>query len=302
MWASAPRRISRRPSTESCRRLACRTVAVWPALREPLSEERRSWPGSMRELWRPAAGRFPSSNQKGMRSIPPSFWCTVRAAARRVGSLFSGNFWLTRSAGSPSTFPVTASLPALACRIFFSYSRVIEGFIQALGLRGPVLGGHSMGGGIALACALAFPEKLGGIALIGSGARLRVLSSILEGVRTRFLSGVDEIIEYSFSSRAPSDLVAEGRKKLLACPPEVVHGDFSACNAFDQMDKVDTVRLPALIVCGEEDKLTPPKYSVYLAERIPGASLCLVPEAGHMVMVEKPREVGEAVLNFLRRL
>ena len=184
----------------------------------------------------------------------------------------------------------------------FSYSHVIESFVQALGLQEPVLGGHSMGGGIALACALAFPEKLGGIALIGSGARLRVLPSILEGVRTRFSSGVDEIIEYSFSHRAPSDLVAEGRKKLLACPPEVVHGDFSACNAFDQMDKVDTVRLPALIVCGEEDKLTPPKYSVYLAERIPGASLCLVPEAGHMVMVEKPREVGEAVLNFLRRL
>jgi pimeloyl-ACP methyl ester carboxylesterase len=97
-------------------------------------------------------------------------------------------------------------------------------------------------------------------------------------------------------------LVAEGRKKLLACPSEVVHGDFSACDAFDQMDRVDKARLPALIVCGEEDKLTPPKYSAYLADRIPGASLCLVPGAGHMVMLEKPREVGEAVWNFLRGL
>ena len=187
-------------------------------------------------------------------------------------------------------------------RDIFFYSRVIESFIQARGLHGPVPAGHSMGGGIALTCGLEFPEKPGGIALIGSGARLRALPSVLEGVRTRFPSGVDEIIGYSFSPQAPPDLVAEARRKLLACPPEVVHGDFSACNAFDQMDRVDKVRLPALIACGEEDKLTPPKYSAYFAERIPGASLCLVPGAGHMVMLEKPGEVGEAVWNFLRGL
>ena len=161
--------------------------------------------------------------------------------------------------------------PGPGLQDIFSYSRVIESFIQARGLHGPIVAGHSMGGGVALACALEFPEKLGGIALIGSGARLRVLPSILEGVCTRFPSAVDEIIGHSFSPQAPPDLVAEGRKKLLACPPEVVHGDFSSCDAFDQMDRVDKVRLPALIVCGEEDKLTPPKYSACLAERIPGA-------------------------------
>jgi pimeloyl-ACP methyl ester carboxylesterase len=66
------------------------------------------------------------------------------------------------------------------------------------------------------------------------------------------------------------------------------------------MDHVHEIALPTLILCGEEDRMTPLKYSEYLRDRIPGARLVVIPRAGHMVMLEQPRAVNEAIAEFLR--
>ncbi|TFH33694.1 MAG: alpha/beta hydrolase, partial [Anaerolineales bacterium] len=57
---------------------------------------------------------------------------------------------------------------------------------------------------------------------------------------------------------------------------------------------------PTLVICGSEDQLTPPKYSQFLVEQIADASLVLIPNAGHMVMLEQPEQVGDQILDFLR--
>jgi len=66
------------------------------------------------------------------------------------------------------------------CRRIEDYARVVGGFISAAGLGRVVLGGHSMGGGIAQTVALEHPELLAGLVLVGTGARLRVLRRIFE--------------------------------------------------------------------------------------------------------------------------
>jgi pimeloyl-ACP methyl ester carboxylesterase len=65
------------------------------------------------------------------------------------------------------------------------------------------------------------------------------------------------------------------------------------------MGRMNEIRWPTLILCGSEDRLTPPKYSQYLADHIPHATFLPINRAGHMVMLEKAGEVNRAVLRFL---
>jgi pimeloyl-ACP methyl ester carboxylesterase len=66
------------------------------------------------------------------------------------------------------------------------------------------------------------------------------------------------------------------------------------------MSDLEKIRTPALIICGQEDRMTPMKYSRFLAEKLADAELIEVPRAGHMVMLEQPILVAEAISAFLR--
>ena len=111
---------------------------------------------------------------------------------------------------------------------------------------------------------------------------------------------MEELLRWWFAPEAAPRVVERARRALRAVPPTVVHDDFWAANRFDLMDRVHEVALPTLILCGEEDRMTPLKYSEYLRDRIPGARLVVIPRAGHMVMLEQPRAVNEAIAEFLR--
>ncbi len=169
-----------------------------------------------------------------------------------------------------------------------------------MGLSRIILGGHSMGGAISQKFALTAPQKLGGLILVGTGARLRVHPSILETTADpkRFTEAVDKIIDWSFSESAPERLVELAHRRMLEVDPNVIHDDFVACDNFDVMEQVSKIKLPALVICGEADRLTPMKYSEYLVDKIHAARLQRVPEAGHMVMLEKPEIVSSAIGEF----
>ncbi|HEX6819955.1 MAG TPA: alpha/beta hydrolase, partial [Ktedonobacterales bacterium] len=66
------------------------------------------------------------------------------------------------------------------------------------------------------------------------------------------------------------------------------------------MDELAHVTQPALIITGEQDRLTPPKYGEFLRERLPNATAVVVPEAGHYVMDEAPDAVAAAISSWLR--
>lgn len=179
------------------------------------------------------------------------------------------------------------------------YSRILLGFLEAKRMRSAPLAGHSMGGAVVLQSALSDAASPRGVVLIGAGARLRVKDSILEGVQTRFEQTVDEIVGYVFSPAADPDLVREGARTLRECPADTLRGDFIACNRFDLLSEVEAVSAPALVVCGEDDVLTPPRYARFLAEKIPDARLSIVAQAGHMAMLEQPGAVGGLIAQFL---
>ena len=179
-----------------------------------------------------------------------------------------------------------------------AYADFVAAFLEILGLEKVTLVGHSMGGATALDFALRYPEKLAGLVLVGSGARLRVAPTILNGIHQDFEAVVRLICDYAFSLDAPEQLKREGRRQMGQTHPDVLYGDFAACDAFDVMDRLGEIRCPTLAICGTADRLTPPKYSTYLRDNIPAAQLVLIEGAGHMVMLEQPEAVSRAIADF----
>jgi pimeloyl-ACP methyl ester carboxylesterase len=179
------------------------------------------------------------------------------------------------------------------------YAEHVHLFLKSLGLKGVFLVGHSMGGAIIQLMALDFPEEIKGIILVGTGAKLKVLTAILNGIKNSFEETVRKITRFAYSRKTPPDLIEKGISDLLRCKPEVLYDDFLACDRFDITSKVGNIDLPTLILCGEEDELTPVKYSEFLHEKIGGSRLEIFPNAGHMVMIESPDAFNEKIHQFI---
>lgn len=185
------------------------------------------------------------------------------------------------------------------------YAQVVAAFLKALRDKAPalpILAGHSMGGAIAQTVALTCPRLLAGLVLVGTGARLRVAPAILEGLQSDFQAAVRLIGEWAFAPQAPARAVRLSQQAMARTGPTTLYGDFLACDRFDIMNHLGEIHLPTLILCGSQDKLTPPKYSTYLGEHIAGARVQIIPEAGHMVMLERPTEVSQAISDLLATL
>jgi pimeloyl-ACP methyl ester carboxylesterase len=180
------------------------------------------------------------------------------------------------------------------------YVADIVRFMDAVGVSRGVLVGHSMGGAIAQMTALMAPERVAGLVLVGTGARLRVAPALLDGILQDARGALALITEWAWGPEADPAMVARGRQMMARVNPRVVWGDFAACDRFDIRERVGEITAPALVITGSEDRMTPPKFGQWLAERIPGARFVLVEGAGHMVMLEKPDQVASAVREWLK--
>ena len=181
-----------------------------------------------------------------------------------------------------------------------AFAHGLLSLIHDLKITRPVLVGHSMGGAIVMTATLIAPSLLDGLVLVGTGARLRVTQEFLDGLQTNFHEAVRAICRRAFSERAPAELIEHGIQSMSRTSPRVVVGDFQVCNEFDIRERLSTLTLPTLILCGSEDQMTFPKYSEYLHDRISGSILRLVAGAGHMVMLEEPEQVSQALLEFFK--
>ncbi len=180
------------------------------------------------------------------------------------------------------------------------YAAALTAFCERMTLSNVTVAGHSLGGAIALHLALTPPSWLERVVLVGAGCRLRVLPAILDGIRSETSKTAGRIAEMAFGSRADRKRVSAFAGELAAVDPEVTHDDFSACNAFDVCDRLHTIRIPALVVAGEEDRLTPEKYGRHLQEHIPNAIISILPGVGHMMALESPKRVAEVLQRYLR--
>lgn len=180
-----------------------------------------------------------------------------------------------------------------------AYADFITALVSSLGLTRVVLAGHSLGGAIVLQLALAQPEWLAGLVLVGTGARLRVHPDILDGLRRNYVETTDLICQWAFGPGASQALIDGSRRALLDTDPHVTHGDFAACNAFDISSRMDDITYPALVMAASDDRLAPPKYGRFLNQHIENSQYCLIENAGHMIAVEQPEAFRECLAAFL---
>lgn len=183
-----------------------------------------------------------------------------------------------------------------------AYSEIVRDFVDALELPWFLLAGHSMGGAVALDFALAYGYRLAAIAVIGGGARMRVAPAILEGVLQDFTATTAAITGYSYhaaTAEAEKELYLQRLRKV---DPHVLYGDLVACHNFDVVDRLPALTVPALFICGREDRMTPPERSIYLHNHVAHSELLLVENAGHNVMLEHPDVVAGSLRAFLDKV
>ncbi|MFA5078703.1 MAG: alpha/beta hydrolase [Dehalococcoidia bacterium] len=190
------------------------------------------------------------------------------------------------------------------CTSIEAYTDWLHGYFQKREYSGVVLAGHSLGGGIALMHALKYPGDLKGIILIGSGARLRVLPLILElvGGKLNDTQGwLKELVE-PLHGTVDEKIRRALMPKMAEVGPAAQLNDFHCCDQFDIMDKVGEIKLPALCIVGDQDNMTPPKYSQYLAGKMPNCRVCIIEGGTHLAFLEKPEEVNRAIESFIKQI
>ncbi|WP_328771099.1 alpha/beta fold hydrolase [Streptomyces sp. NBC_00286] len=214
--------------------------------------------------------------------------------------------------------------------------RDLKAVIDAAAPEGPlVLVGHSMGGMTVMALADQYPdlirERVVGVALVGTSsgklgevnfglpvagvnAVRRVLPGVLKALGQRadlvekgrratadLFAGI--IKRYSFASRDVDPAVARFAERLIEGTPIDVVAEFYP--AFTDHDKTEALayfaELPVLVLSGVKDLVTPSEHSEAIADLLPDAELVLVPDAGHLVMLEHPEVVTDRLADLLTR-
>ncbi len=188
----------------------------------------------------------------------------------------------------------------------------IEAMASAVLQRHPgplALCGASMGGMVALEAARQAPQRIRGLALLGTNARPETdsMRALREQAIALFAQGrVEEVIRpnvaMAFHPRHADDeaLVQAYLDFVLdAGADALIRQNRALVKRPDARAHLASLRCPALVICGDGDQLTPPECSRELAEGIAGARLVLLDRCGHMLTMERPREVNAALQAWL---
>ena len=184
--------------------------------------------------------------------------------------------------------------------------------MAAIGLSSAHIVGLSMGGMIGQEMAISSPTSVSSLTLVCTGA---VTGPDTAGVLRAWKAArphcddVDFVLMVSawlFTHRFYQQAeTVEGFLQLVRSNPfpQTASGFVRQCDAVlshDTRDRVSQISAPTCIIVGAEDTLTPPRYSRWLADRIPGAELIQVPDAAHLLSLERPDEFNRVLIEFLR--
>jgi pimeloyl-ACP methyl ester carboxylesterase len=164
-----------------------------------------------------------------------------------------------------------------------------------------VLVGHSLGGAVALQTAYEHPQRIAGIVLVTTGARLPVPDHVFDRLHEDFPGECERVVRAGLVREHP-DVVAAGLARMFAMGEFTLMADYLACAGFDARDWLHEVDMPTLVIAGSEDPLTPLWMSEELAEKIPGARLAVIRGASHGLIEEHADEFNLLIAGFLAKV
>lgn len=183
--------------------------------------------------------------------------------------------------------------------------------LDAAGVSEAIVYGRSRGGMLAQEFALQHPDRIRALVLSGTSTRgpnavgstervNRAMNFTPDMSREEIFATQNEAMASpgwrerdpaAFASLLETDLAAPPRRFAVVRQQESVA-------AWTSAGRLGALRRPALVICGEDDGMVPPENSRQIAAQIPGARLQLIPQCGHLPMLEKPGEVARLVLDF----
>lgn len=186
--------------------------------------------------------------------------------------------------------------------------------LEALGVEACHVLGFSLGGATAMELAITIPERIRSLVLLSTWAKSdryfhdqmrnwQAIRRATVGEERAFLQALNP---WMFSSKTLEDgerlrAIGAGWMEEPLQEPEAFIRQTEADIAHDVADRLPEIHAPSLVIVGEDDICTPPRYSIELVEGLSDARLVMIPSAGHCAIYERPDEVHEAVIDFLRR-
>jgi 3-oxoadipate enol-lactonase len=183
--------------------------------------------------------------------------------------------------------------------------------LRALGVQRTHWIGLSMGGMIGQTLALAAPELFLSLSLCDTSSRIPTEAKPLwqERIKTAETQGMEPLVEPTLGRwfTAPfreqrKDVVDLVRAMIRATPPRGYAGCCHAISALDLTDRLSAIKVPTLIVVGEDDQGTPVAASRAIQAQIGGSQLEILKSAAHLSNMEQPEAFTKAVTSFLSRL
>jgi len=186
--------------------------------------------------------------------------------------------------------------------------------LDAAGVRRALLAGHSMGSLVALEASSRAPERVRGLAMLGTTYPMKVSDQLLATARDDEDAAIDMVNIWSHSSIAhkpsspgPGFSVMGGARRLMQRmsainPASLFHTDFAACNAYANGEAAaSAVQCPSVFIFGAKDMMTPPRSTKTLTGAIAHGKVVTV-DAGHSLMAEQPDAVLDALIAFAATL
>ena len=185
--------------------------------------------------------------------------------------------------------------------------------LSAVGVEKAVLVGLSMGGYVALRAVEKNPSRVRALVLCDTRAEADANESkikraaAVDFVRARGAAAfLEPFLNDALASRTRTEkpkVVEFLRNVALRASPEAVMAALAALAARgDATAALSGVKVPAAVLVGSQDKVTPLPLAEVMRARIPGAELHLIPDAGHFSNVENPEAFNERLVSFLQRL
>lgn len=184
--------------------------------------------------------------------------------------------------------------------------------LDALGLERAHVLGAFMGGMVAQELALRHAARVDRLVLVGTWARPDAKRRMLlekwkamlgHGLAPEVIAWERMLWTLSDETLEQDDLVQpmlQGYlRDRLPLPEDLFARQCDACLGHDALKRLSAVQRPALVVCGQQDGLTPPRLARALADALPDGHLVTIPNAAHLVMAEAARRFHEIVLQFL---
>ncbi len=185
----------------------------------------------------------------------------------------------------------------------------IAAVLEAAGVKAAALVGHSMGSLVALELAGRHPERVSRVALIGTAFPMRVSPELLRATQSDEprAHGMINIWSHSGCAHYPGNpgpgfwIIGGNLRLMQRQKPGVLGADFAACNDYTRgLERAAQVKCPVLLLLGGQDQMTPARAARDIARAISGAKTVTLRDSGHNLMAEKPDEILDALVEFLR--